>query len=1515
MRNNRILALLIVFVLIFTSVINLTMITLAESSGNDYTGHWAEDAIKKAIAAGYMQGDGNNTFRPDASITRAEFAAMLWRAIDKPAVKGQNPFTDVKAGSWYEEPVRALYEAGITKGASTTLFDPDGALTREMGIVMLARAFGLKTDGKKTDLAFSDGANVSDWAREAVSAFFEAGLLLGNLNHAVEPKRTMKRAEMATLLIRVIGANAEGTEVKPVQPTTSSAITTTPTAITTTPTDTTTPTPTQKNVALRRAAWHSSAVNYDNTATLVTDGIINSTFDSSWVSKGNGQEWVYIDLGADSKLTSATVYWGENYATGYDIQTSSDAKSWSTVSNAAGKANSSVATNIAGKSGRYVRILCNASSGTNYIIKEIEVLGSNNFEYKLDPIPAPEADGTQKLTGGNWRLQRASEVSSNGATLSQAGYDDSSWLPASVPNTILVSYLKAGAIPDPNYDDWQNQISDSFFTADFWYRDSFTVSSTKKGQKVFLNFDAINWKADVYFNGHYLPNALSVKQQKSIEGAFIRGEFDVTNYVNYGGANYVAVYIYKNDTPQFGHLSTTGGAIKFSNTSNDGDIVMVSSQGLAEGPWNNGGQLGLDNPTFHAAIGWDWLPTIRGRDIGIYNDVYLSYSGGVELEDPWIETDLNITQTSSKTAAVNLAKGQLMTTTSAGSYYNLDPTTPAGSYYNILDENPKSGWVMGKNIGDSFTVDLGKATTVGSITIDWGEVPDTAAYETQNAKKFKLESSVDGVNWTSFDAFPGGNVNTGYWGMRYASPTTGTAVFTGYNVSNAIAGPTATVLMDFSAYGMGMYPVSVSAATAIRYIRFTTVELMNSVNSSHGLVPPKIQDIKVYAESTSIVGQSMVRTYDLDDSKANLTFRTEVKNSSMSSATAVVSGVITPGNIPFSKTIALPAGATQTVMIPNIVINNPELWWPNTYGDQFLYTADVQVSMNDAVADTKSFRFGVREFTYPTDGNLLTLYCNGTRIVAKGGNWGMDDGMKLDTAEDYDNKVRLTAEENLVMIRNWVGQTNNEAFYDACDKYGLLVWDDFWLANPADGPNPKDENMFVQNAIDKVKHNRYHAALTLYCGRNESNPPEPLNTNLANLTKDYDGTRIYFPNSAGAPVGSGGGYALRDPKQYYNDVPNVTLRSETGIPNVPDYESIKKFLPEADQWPISESWALHDFTFYMNGPANTYIAALKSYKDLDFVAVPNPGQTWGQNPALTAKDNPAFLAYKDSILKMVGDIGKELSLKEFSRIAQMINYENHRALFEGLTVKRSNGFLMWMSQSSFPSFMWQTYDYFLATNGGYFGVKAGNQPTHAVIDPRTNEIVLSNATTKTYTGVKTTFKLYDVNGHVVSTVPYTTDTLGPDAYGLILGKADFSASPTDVVFIKLTVQDSTGNVLGENLYWYNSKEYQNYKALDDLVSVDLAASVSTKTTLANGNDQYTITLTNSSSTPALQARLRTVSSATGEDVLPTFYGDNYICLMPGDSKTVTVEFNRKYLEGGTPSFELDGWNVTGKTIK
>ena len=1283
--------------------------------------------------------------------------------------------------------------------------------------------------------------------------------------------------------------------------------------------ETTPMSPPLRNVAFRRAVWHSSAANYDNTGQLIADGVIgvlsdeiidtsgtsasNPTYgqmipgkvNSEWISATSGEEWVYLGFGAVTSLRSVKVYWGANFAVAYDIQISDDAKTWKTVASAAGAADSVVDTMLELLECRYLRILCRTSSGANYIIREVEIAGVNEVDYRLAAQPAPDADGSQKLTGGNWTLQRAALVQGGGEILSQSGFDDSGWLPATVPGTAFVSYLNAGAVPDPYYDDWQFQASDIFFTADFWYRNSFDIPISRQGQKVYLNFDAINWKADVWFNGRLLTNNLE-GYAHSIEGAFIRAKFDVSALAHYGGQNCLAVLIHRNRTPG-----------------------LVTTQGLAEGPLPNGGEIGQDNPTIHAAVGWDWLPTIRGRDIGIYNDVTVTYGGFVQLENAWMVTDLDISEMSANISAKNLAAGRAVT----------QPATQNATTLGYVNDNDENTQWIGEDIdGAGFTIDLGTMTKINSLQLVWGSETGgaAAAAEDRRPAKFQVQVSDDGVNWRNFDSYAGGEVNTGWFGVRNADPAPGTEEYTGFDISNEVPGPVATVKVSFA--GRDAFPIRIPAPQNARFVRFVSTKRRQVEQQGNRIVPTRVKEIRIYAETIDEVAQSMIRTYRMDASKADLTFRTGVHNygsTGPAASNVIINGRITPGNIRFSKTVRVPQNARQEVTIDGIVLDNPELWWPNTYGGQPLYTADVTVSADGIVQDRTSFKFGVREFTYPIDGNRLSIYCNGTRILAKGGNWGMDDGLKTDTPEKYDNKMRLHAENNFTMIRNWVGMTNNRAFYEAADKYGILIWDDFWLANPADGPNPDDETMFLDNAVDKIKKNRHHAALVLYCGRNESNPPATLDENLKQRTQEYDGTRIYFPNSASDPVGSGGGYAIAAMpnrnngtgiKEYFDEVPYVTLRSECGIPNVPSLESMKKFLPEEKLWPINESWALHDWTYHMNGPANTYMDALQLYKPGAFTVPTDNVRGQRPDPA-----DPVFAGYKKEILEMVEAAGRAYTLSEFQGIAQLINYENFKGVYEGLTVKRSNGFLMWMSQSSWPSFMWQTYDWYLDTNAGYFGAKAANQPTHAVWDPRDDSIVLSNMTPKTYNDVATNMKVFDLEGKVVSERTWVTPTLGPDAYGIRLATAtaDFAKSPSDLVFIRLSVKDGSGNVLGDTLYWHNWKDYMHYESLNRLPEVRLRATVSEKSTVAwgfgEGNNLYTITLSNSRSVPAVQTRIRTISSATGEDILPVFYSDNYFSLMPGESKTITLEFNPKHLKGGQPAFELSGWNTRLETIE
>src|SRR5690606_22308930 len=198
-----------------------------------------------------------------------------------------------------------------------------------------------------------------------------------------------------------------------------------------------------------------------------------------------------------------------------------------------------------------------------------------------------------------------------------------------------------------------------------------------------------------------------------------------------------------------------------------------------------------------------------------------------------------------------------------------------------------------------------------------------------------------------------------------------------------------------------------------------------------------------------------------------------------------------------------------------------------------LYTLDLKFVQDQEISDQKSVDFGIREYAYQYEDGNLRIHINGHPLMIRGGNWGMSDAMLRCDKEGYDVRVRMHKDMNMNMIRNWIGMIGDEAFYEACDKYGIMVWDDFWLANPLNGTDPKDEDMFMDNMRDKMVKLRNHASIAIWCGRNEGFPPATLDSAMRIEAFRLDGTRYYLSNSADWPVTGLGPYNNRDPKWYF----------------------------------------------------------------------------------------------------------------------------------------------------------------------------------------------------------------------------------------------------------------------------------------------------------------------------------------------------------------------------------------------
>jgi beta-galactosidase/beta-glucuronidase len=286
---------------------------------------------------------------------------------------------------------------------------------------------------------------------------------------------------------------------------------------------------------------------------------------------------------------------------------------------------------------------------------------------------------------------------------------------------------------------------------------------------------------------------------------------------------------------------------------------------------------------------------------------------------------------------------------------------------------------------------------------------------------------------------------------------------------------------------------------------------------------------------------------------------TTVENMTDEAQTGVVRGRI--DGIVFEKKVEVAAHSSQPVRFdvttaPSLHMVNPKLWWPAGYGAQPMYTLQLEFVQGVAVSDVQKTSFGVRKVQYSVpDSDNLTISVNGVKVFIRGGDWGLDEALKRAPRERLEAEIRLHRLANMNLIRNWVGQSTNEDFYELCDKYGILVWDEFFQPNPGDGPDVADVPTYMANVRDKILRFRNHPSIILWCARNEGDPPPEINAAIKTLMAELEPERLYQPSSAsGHGVASHGPYHWQVPAKFYNvDFP---FKTEIGSVSVPTLESI-----------------------------------------------------------------------------------------------------------------------------------------------------------------------------------------------------------------------------------------------------------------------------------------------------------------------------------------------------------------------
>ncbi len=605
-------------------------------------------------------------------------------------------------------------------------------------------------------------------------------------------------------------------------------------------------------------------------------------------------------------------------------------------------------------------------------------------------------------------------------------------------------------------------------------------------------------------------------------------------------------------------------------------------------------------------------------------------------------------------------------------------------------------------------------------------------------------------------------------------------------------------------------------------------------------------------------------------------------------------------DVHFSQSLILAPNSKQLVNFDPktttvLHIANPKLWWPNGYGPQNLNTLHLHFVQRGRDSDVRDITFGIRKITYEAPGlplssdNALTISVNGVKIFIRGGDWGLDEALKRIPRERLDAEIHMHALANLNMIRNWVGQSTSEDFYELCDKYGILLWDEFFQPNPSDGPDPDDLSIYLTNVHDKILRYRNHPSIALWCARNEGYPPPEIDTALRAMIPQLDPLRLYQPSStAGRGVVSSGPYYWREPRAFY--IYDAPFKTEIGSVSIPTLDSIHGMMPQHDWETINDDWAEHDLA---KGAQH--------------------GDTY-----------PYVLA---------GRYGRISNLADFVRKAQLMNYEAFRAMYEGRNAKLFTpytGIITWMSHPAQPSFVWQLYHYDLEPNSSLFAVQSAAELVHIQMNESAEaygQIQVINNLPAPLTGATAHLSILNLNG--TSALERDYPVVGPPATSIELGVIPFKSDPqtslssipeqtleyklSSVYFVRLQLTGADGKILSRNLYWKaNATHGDDLTPLNTLPTAHLTATLTRHD--VGSRVALDITLTNPGITVALMAHLQLRRKTTGERVLPVFYSTNYVSLAPGESRTITIDASQADLHADQPLVTLDGWNLSIEPI-
>ncbi len=643
-----------------------------------------------------------------------------------------------------------------------------------------------------------------------------------------------------------------------------------------------------------------------------------------------------------------------------------------------------------------------------------------------------------------------------------------------------------------------------------------------------------------------------------------------------------------------------------------------------------------------------------------------------------------------------------------------------------------------------------------------------------------------------------------------------------------------------------------------------------------------------------------------DTSTARLSLSFVLQNLTGARTKGKLAIVIRPENfkgesIQFSKEITLNEGYTGKIELNSatfsqLLISQPHLWWPIHYGRPDLYRLEAEFVTPSGVTDKSTVVFGIRTVSSKTVQTPQSFhrdfYVNGQRVYLLGGAWVPDMMLNTDSTR-YDDELRLCRNANVNLLRIWGGGiTPPDVFFDLADRYGLMVWSDFWVTGDTQGefkgsPDyPLEGSVFKANVASTIYRIRNHASLLLWTGGNEGHNRKELYDVMRDSIISMDGTRPFIPSSSGfarlpqgwkgswpddkaSGVYSGGPYQWIDPHEYYvmaQKRPDWAFKDETGIPSQPPYNTLVKIIPNLvwdtkAPFPMNDSWGYHDAATG-NGRYDNY--------------------------------------YND----MVKRFGNPVDMEEFSDKMQLMNAMGYQGIFEAAQhrLPANGGVMLWKLNAAFPSVVWQIYDWYLMPNAGYYFMQKSCDPVHIQLNLNDSVATIVNRYHKPVAGLIGDMAVYSLNSDCVFAKTARADMAAEETKA-VLSLAGILKQGKGIQFVLLKLKDRSGHEISRNTYWLDA--HNNFRPLMEMPRTGVELK-SVKKDAGSTQTGWTMQVTNSTDKVAFFVRLQLMQGK--EEITPSLWSSNYFTLAPGESIPVEVKIPARYTLLD-PVIQVSGWNV------